>query len=185
MLSVDDLAEADQDVLERPINLYRMLAHLPELARRYRSMGRWIRFESSLDPRLRELAILQVGIVSECSYEVSHHVYVGRDFGLTEEDVQNVRAGNRGEANTLGERDQVVLRAARELTTGVELPAATWADLGTWLTDAERLELVVVIGFYNMTARIIGAIELDVEDSYVPYLAMFPELQAGQHERPR
>lgn len=182
LLSPGDLPEADQDVLERPINLYRLLAHLPELARRYRSMGRWIRFEAALDPRLRELAILQVGVITESAYETSHHVHIGHDFGLSDEDIKAVGAETKGQPSHLGERERVVLRAARELTSGVRLSDDTWAALGQWLTDAERLELTVVIAFYNMTVRILGATELDVEDDYLPYLAYFPEIAGGRPE---
>jgi alkylhydroperoxidase family enzyme len=182
LLSPGDLPEADQDVLERPINLYRLLAHLPELARRYRSMGRWIRFESTLDPRLRELAILQVGVVTGSAYETSHHVHIGHDFGLSDEDIKAVGAETKGQPSRLGERERVVLRTARELTAGVRVSDDTWAALGQWLTDAERLELTVVIAFYTMTVRIIGATELDVEDDYLPYLAYFPEIDGGRPE---
>lgn len=182
LLSPGDLPEADRDVLERPINLYRLLAHLPELARRYRAMGRWIRFESTLDPRLRELAILQVGVVTGSAYETSHHVHIGHDFGLSDEDIKAVGAETNGQPNRLGERERVVLRAARELTAGVRVSDDTWAALGQWLTDAERLELTVVVAFYNMTVRIIGATELDVEDEYLPYLAYFPEIDGGRSE---
>jgi alkylhydroperoxidase family enzyme len=176
LLSPQDLPEADRDVLERPINLYRMLAHLPELARRYRAMGRWIRFESTLDPRLRELAILQVGVLTGDAYETSHHVHIGHDFGVSDEDIAAVGAETRGEPNGLGERERTVLRAARELTAGTRIPDATWNALAQWLSDEERLELVVVLSFYNMTVRILGAVELDVEDEYLPYLEHFPEI---------
>ncbi|MGH3247163.1 MAG: carboxymuconolactone decarboxylase family protein [Trebonia sp.] len=178
LLNAEDLPEEDRDVLERPINLYRLLAHLPEYARRYRAMGRWFRFESNLDPRLRELAILQVGLVTGDPYETSHHVHVGHEFGVSDAEMTAVAAETRGEPSDLGERERVVLRAARELTAGVRLPAATWDALARWLTDAERLELVALIGYYNMTVRILGASELDVEDEYLPYLSLFPEIAA-------
>jgi alkylhydroperoxidase family enzyme len=183
LLSVEDLSEADRDVLERPINLYRLLAHLPEFARRYRSLGRWIRFESSLDPRLRELAILQVGALTGNPYETSHHVHVGRDFGVTDEDITAVGAETRGEPSSLGERERTVLRAARELTADVRLSAATWDALAQWLTEAERLELAIVIGFYAMTVRILSATELDVEDEYLQYLSFFPEIDSGYGDK--
>ena len=51
LLNVEDLPEADRDVLERPINLYRLLAHLPELARRYRQFrGDRLRYPCSGSP---------------------------------------------------------------------------------------------------------------------------------------
>jgi alkylhydroperoxidase family enzyme len=183
LLSPEDLPEADRDVLERPINLYRLLAHLPEFARRYRTMGRWFRFESSLDPRLRELAILQVGVITGNPYETSHHVHVGRDFGVSDADIIAVGAETKGEPSTLGERERVVLRAVRELTVGVRVSDAAWDALAQWLTDTERLELVALIGYYAMTVRILGACEVDVEDEYLPYLSFFPEIDSGRGDK--
>jgi alkylhydroperoxidase family enzyme len=176
LLSARDLPEQDQDVLERPINLYRVLAHVPELARRYRAMGRWIRFESSLDPRLRELVILQVGVATGNAYEASHHVRIGREQGLTDHDVRAVVAETRGEATDLGELERTALQAARELTLHARLDDRTWRKLGRWLNDGQRLELSTVVAYYNMTVRIIEAVQLDVEDDYVGYLEQLPGL---------
>jgi alkylhydroperoxidase family enzyme len=179
MLSPEDLDEADRDVLARPINLYRALAHRPELARRYRELGRWFRFESTLDPRLRELVILQVGAVTGSPYEASHHVHVGREFGLTDADIEAVIAETRGETSALDERERAALAATRELTLGIRFSDATWADLGRWFDDGARLELSMVIGFYAMTIRLAGAVELDIEPEYQVYLDEFPGLVDG------
>lgn len=176
LLSESDLAPDDQEVLARPINLYRVLAHVPELARRYRSLGKWFRYESSLDPRLRELAILQVGIVIGDRYETSHHIRVGAEFGVSDDDVRAVGLEARGEPNDLDARERLVLRAARELTVTQTVEATTWAGLAEWMPDSQRVELVAVIGYYNMTIRIIGALEIDVEDSYLRELDRFPAL---------
>lgn len=176
LLDEQDLAEPDKDVLARPINLYRALAHTPELARRYRELGRYFRFESALDARLRELAILQVGVLLGDDYETSHHIVVGEDFGVTVDDVRSVVRDTRGEPHGLGEHERTVLQAARELTETTELSTATWTALGGFLSDDQRVELVSVIGFYAMTVRIIRALGIEVEDSYRKRLAEVPEL---------
>ena len=80
-LDEKDLAEADKDLLKRPINLHRILTHSPEAARHFGGVGSYIRFGSTLDSRLRELAILQVGYLTKSPYEYSHHLKIGRDFG--------------------------------------------------------------------------------------------------------
>jgi alkylhydroperoxidase family enzyme len=176
LLSARDLPEQDRDVLERPINLYRVLAHLPGLARRYRAMGRWIRFEGSLDPRLRELVILQVGVATGNAYESSHHARIGLEHGLAEADIRAIIAETRGEVTSLGDLERTALRATRELTLRGRLDEPTWRELGRWLSNRERLELSMVIAYYNMTVRIIEAVQLDVESEYRGYLEQFPGL---------
>src|SRR5260221_12758245 len=83
-----DLGAADQDVLARDITLHRALAHSPKGARAFLGPGRFIRHESRLDPRLRELAILQVGYLARSPYEFSHHIKIGREFGASDADIR-------------------------------------------------------------------------------------------------
>ena len=54
-LDVSDLKPDDQDLLKRPINLFRALVHSPGAARGWSTIGHYIRYGSNLDPRLREM----------------------------------------------------------------------------------------------------------------------------------
>ena len=89
-LDMDDLADEDKDLLKRGINLHRALVHSPGGARNFGLMGQYIRFGSKLDPRLRELAILQVGCLARSEYEYSHHIKIGRDFGVTDDGLNDM-----------------------------------------------------------------------------------------------
>jgi alkylhydroperoxidase family enzyme len=64
-----DLKPEDQGLLSRDINLYRVLVHNPEAMRAFSGLGGYIRHRTKLDPRLRELAILQVGWLARSPYE--------------------------------------------------------------------------------------------------------------------
>jgi alkylhydroperoxidase family enzyme len=46
-----------------------LLVRSSEAVRNFSRLGGWIRRGSSLDARLREMAILQAGYVAECGYE--------------------------------------------------------------------------------------------------------------------
>ena len=81
-LNGDDLAPGDRELLDPPINLARILAHSPSGTRAFRRLGGWIRFKARFDLRLREMAILRVGVVTRTDYEYSHHIELGRHFGL-------------------------------------------------------------------------------------------------------
>ena len=67
-LDRSDLLPEHQDLLARNLNLYRVLAHSPRAARSLNTLARYIRDGSRLDPRLRELAILQVGYLTRSAW---------------------------------------------------------------------------------------------------------------------
>jgi alkylhydroperoxidase family enzyme len=74
-------------LLARNITLHRALARSPHGLRAFGGLGQFIRYQSRLDPRLRALAILQVGYLASAPYEWSHQVKIGRDFGVTDDDI--------------------------------------------------------------------------------------------------
>jgi alkylhydroperoxidase family enzyme len=173
-LDESDLDDADRGLLARPINLHRALANSPEGLRHFAGLGHWIRWGCALDPRLRELAILQVGYLTASPYEWSHHVKIGRDFGVTDADVTALIAATEGRAHTLGELDATVLRGAREVTTDKRMAPETWSALEAALGRARLVDLVIVVSFYNAVVRILGTLEIDVEPDYAQYLEAFP-----------
>lgn len=173
-LDAKDLAEADRDLLARPINLHRALVHSPHAARAFLGLGQFIRHRSRLDPRLRELAILQVGWLARSPYEWSHHVKIGLGFGVTEADIHALIADTAGKPTDLDAPTRQVLAAAREITRDGALSEAGHAALAGFL-DTERLtDLILTIGFYTAVVRVLASLEIDVEPEYRPYLDRFP-----------
>ena len=128
-LEPSDLAPEDQDLLKRPISLFKALVNSPKAARAFSGLGSYIRYGSKLDPRLRELAILQVGWLARSPYEWSHHVKLGHDFGVTDDDIQALIDDTAGKPTGLDTLSQTVLRAAREMTEDGAMAEATFAEL--------------------------------------------------------
>jgi len=173
-LDPSDLAPENQDLLKRPINLFRALVHSPGAARGWSTIGNYIRHGSKLDPRLREMAILQVGYVARAPYEWSHHVKIGRDFGVSDDDIRAIVAETEGRATNLAPFDKMVLKAAREMTTDLAISDATFAALREKLDTGLVTDLVLTIAFYCAVVRVLATMQIDVEDDYLPYLKQFP-----------
>ena len=170
-LSPEDLAEADRDLLKRPITLHRALVNSPGMARAFLGLGQHIRYGSRLDPRLREL-----------DYEYSHHTKLGlQQFGVTEDDIRAISRETDGEAGDGGfpELETAVLRAAREMVAELGVSDATYAVLERYLDRETVVDLIVTIGFYCGVVRILASLKIDVEDDYAPYLERFPFPDVG------
>lgn len=172
----DDDLEGPARVLvaSHPINLYRALAHSPHALECFAELGRWIRFESALDPRQRELAILAVGVLAKSKYEFSHHVKIGMDFGLSDEDIVDVVKAANGEANSLSEVDREVVRAAREMTIDGAISSETFEALRLRYGNELLVDLTLVIAHYACVTRVLESLQIDVEPSYEQYLERFP-----------
>jgi alkylhydroperoxidase family enzyme len=179
-LQQSDLAAEDRDLLAPRAsdgsvpNLYRVLAHGPKVMRKQNALAMHIRHDSRLDPRLRELAILQVGYMTRQPYEYSHHVKLAMEFGCSEDDIRALAEETAGRSSKLDPVARLVLKAAREMTEDEAMSDATFAALQGALDNDRLMELIIAIATYNGVIRILNTLQIDVEDSYRRYLEKFP-----------
>jgi len=173
-LEKSDLAEADQDLLSRPISLFKALVNSPKAARAFSGLGGYIRHGSKLNPRLRELAILQVGWLARSPYEWSHHVKIGHDFGVSDTDIQALIDDTAGKPTQLDALSLNVLQAAREMTSDGVMAGLTFASLQSELGNDLVVDLTITIAFYCAVVRVLATLQIDVEPDYQPYLERWP-----------
>ena len=76
-----------------PMNIFRMLAGGEGLLRAFSRFGNHLLFKSKLDPVLREIAIVRVGVLSDATYEVYQHDRISRGIGMSEELLAGIRNG--------------------------------------------------------------------------------------------
>jgi alkylhydroperoxidase family enzyme len=148
--------------------------HSPEGFRNFSRLGNFIRHGSTLDPRLRELAILQVGYLAGSAYEYTHHILVGREFGVSDDDVRAIAVESAGGTSPLASLDRAVLRLAREMTTEVAGSRATFDAVHAGLSDEHVVDLLMTIAYYNLVVRVLLTLEVDLEPEYLPLLDEFP-----------
>ena len=75
------------------MNIFRMLAGGEGLLRAFSRFGNHLLFKSKLDPVLREIAIVRVGVLSDATYEVYQHDRISRGIGMSEELLAGIRNG--------------------------------------------------------------------------------------------
>lgn len=170
------LPQPERDLIPPGINFLRAFANSREAVRRYRSLTLYLREQGKLDPRLRELAIIQVGYSLNCAYEYTHHIKIGFRYGVSAEDVRALADDSAGRPTTLEPLAKAVLAAARQLASGFRVSDETFAQLRAGLDDERIMELLFCIGTWTGTVQMLNAIDVDLEPEYEHFLSEFPIL---------
>ncbi len=173
-LEPDDVAPEYRDMLKRNTNLHKLLVNSPDMARAFNGIGSYIRFKSKLNPRLRELAILQVGWLEKSEYEFTHHVKIGKEFGVTDEDISAMMVETEGIQSRLEPLARAILKGAREMTKDLEMSMTTFAEIKKQLSNEEMVDLVLTIAFYNAVVRVLATMKIDNEPYYKEVLQQYP-----------
>ncbi|MGF6431408.1 MULTISPECIES: carboxymuconolactone decarboxylase family protein [Bradyrhizobium] len=173
-LEADQVAPEYRDMLKRNTNLHKLLVNSPDMARAFNGVGSYIRFKSKLDPRLRELAILQVGWLEQSEYEFTHHVKIGKEFGVTDEDIRGLIAETDGRPSKLEPLAKTILKGAREMVRELAMSDATFAEIKQYLSDEHMTDLVLTIAFYCAVVRVLATMQIDNEPHYKEVLQQYP-----------
>jgi alkylhydroperoxidase family enzyme len=156
------------------------------LARNRSLFRRWLRFAGGLMPggRLRradtELMILRTAHNCQSDYEWRAHENLARSAGLTAEQVQQVRCGPEGAGFSAHQR--LLLRATDELHADRILADSTWSELRVQLSDAELIELCMLVGHYEMLAMTLNSLGVQPDPptpGHLPPTARLLQLLAG------
>jgi len=132
---------------------------------RHRRLFRgWLRFAGRLMPggrlprRETELVILRVAHLTGCRYEFDHHVHLGRRAGVTSGDVERVVEGP--DAQGWSPREAAILSAVDQLHETGDLDDERWGRLHRFLGERDLIELVLLVGHYEMLATFIRTMRI-------------------------
>ena len=140
-------------------NVQKAMAHRPEVLRNflafYSSVGR------SLDRKLYELIYIRVSMINNCHYCLQHHIASSKRVGLTAEDWNALK---EGEYTRFGEKEQNGLAYAEKLTrTSSKITDSDVAALKKHFSDAEIVDLHLLVGLTNLTNRFTDPLGLELE----------------------
>ena len=143
----------------KPGNAQKALAHRPEMMKNflafYASVGR------SLDRKLYEMIYLRVSLINGCHYCQQHHVASSKRVGLT---LENWKALKEGNYSRFSEKEQIALAYAEKLTRASrEITDADFEKLKKHFSDAEIVDLHLLVGLANLTNRFTDPLGLEVE----------------------
>jgi alkylhydroperoxidase family enzyme len=158
----------------RTMNVFRTFANHPDLMGPWLGFGAYLLRSSKLEPRLRELVVLRVGWQCRSPYEWGQHVIIGRRSGVLDADLQ--RLTRSPDDDGWSGAEAAALRATDELIERHTLTDATWADLTAHFTTQQVLDLIFLVGQYQLVACALNALRVDRDDGLDSDELPFPAL---------
>ncbi|MEO6724318.1 MAG: carboxymuconolactone decarboxylase family protein [Blastocatellia bacterium] len=146
----------------RVLNIFRTLAHHPKLLERWMVFGTHVLSKSTLPAREREMLILRIGWLCRSEYEWGQHVLIGSQAGLTDEEIERIKAGP--DASGWSELESALLRAVDELRAEAFISNPTWQALIVHLNRQQMLDLIFTVGQYNMVSMALNSLGVQLDE---------------------
>lgn len=163
----DAIANGPRGAVRGPLAVW---LHRPELAARAQALGQYCRYDSALEPRLSELAILVTGRVFGSEFEWQSHKEIALKAGLAPELVEAIRLNKRPSFSNAAE--EVVHDVARAAHEKRGLEDALYARAVEVLGEDVLVDLVGLLGYYTL-------ISLTINVFGIPPLSDKAKLQEG------
>ena len=142
--------------------------HSPVLGEFLRAANQYLRFETALDRRLTELAILVTARELDNQFEWTAHEPAALREGLDPKIVDVVK--RRKPVSRLGKREALIIDFGRELFRKRKLRSQTFARGVELFGQRGVLELAALMGNYAMTAVILDTVDQQLHPDRKPLL---------------
>jgi 4-carboxymuconolactone decarboxylase len=144
-----------------PLNVFRMMGHGGGLLTGFVALGNQLLVHGELDPVLREIAIVRVGLLCGSAYEVQQHEAISRKLGMSDALIAGVREGP--EAPAFDDLQRLVMAFTDDVVQNVRASDATFEPLRERLSTKALAELTICIGYYMMVSRFLETFDVDLE----------------------
>jgi alkylhydroperoxidase family enzyme len=160
----DASPEVQKLLTGRPVvlNVQRMTANAQKIFVERSRLSSALFTKTSIDPRLRELAILRTAKNCHSVYEWTQHVPAARHVGLSDDHIAAVQDWQA--ASCFNEVERLVLKFTDEVNANVKASRETLEALRQHLSPGEIIELLIIIGHWRQTASILETTEVELEE---------------------
>jgi 4-carboxymuconolactone decarboxylase len=142
----------------RVVGPLRVWLESPQLADHAQVLGAFCRFNTSLPPRLSELAIITTGAFWRANFEWHAHAPMAIEAGIDPAAVEAIRSGKTPQFKR---DDEAAVHAfARELIETRRASAQTYARVLDVLGLKGVVELVGILGYYSLVSLTLNAFEV-------------------------
>ena len=167
----------EQGGLAGPFNAF---VQAPDVGRHLTALGRVLRFETSIERRLSEVAIITVGAAWQAEFEWWAHSQMARRHGVPDAVVDAIGRGEDPPFEAADER--IVYAVARQLTGSGRVDQETYDAAQRLLGDAGLVELVSLCGYYTLISFLLNAFTVPLPTGAAP---MWPAAPGSAVSMPR
>ena len=143
------------------------LLRSPELMDRVQTLGAYLRFESALPDRIKELAILIVARHWSQGYEWSFHLPLALKAGVARQTAEAIAEGRRPKAMTADEAAAHDL--LRELQTDRTVSDDAYAAALAAFGEAGVVDLIAFGGYYGLLAMVMNTARTPAPEADIPF----------------
>jgi alkylhydroperoxidase family enzyme len=145
-----------------PLTLFKVLASSPRAWAKF-SAGSLLDKQSPLSLKAREIVIDRTTALCGCDYEWGVHVRLFADrAGLTSEQVADT--GRKDFDPTLwSDGESALIRTVDALLDRTRLDDGEYAELRSYFSEDQVLEIIQLVAFYHGVSLICGALDLPPE----------------------
>ncbi len=166
-LVYDKIVSGRRGKIQGPL---RAVLHSAELADRWQALGELLRYNTSLPPRLSELAILVTGRACQSPFEWYAHRVEAEKIGIAPSILEALLAQTLPTGLTPDEA--AVVQFATELNQFRSVSDATYADALTRFGERTVVELTALVGYYTMVAMTLNAHEIPLPEGVAAAFAL-------------
>jgi 4-carboxymuconolactone decarboxylase len=149
------------------------LLRSPEVMSRARAMGDYLRFKSSLPPRLSEFVILLTARRWTQQYEWHAHMPLALQGGLKDEIVAAIAAGRRPAAMAADE--EAIYQLWDEVQRDQGASDATYANARDRIGEQGIIDVLGITGYYTTLAMVMNTTRTPLPAGVKPPLAPLPK----------
>ncbi|WP_324752462.1 carboxymuconolactone decarboxylase family protein [Roseovarius sp. Pro17] len=125
------------------LNVYRTMAHHPDLLRAWAPLRQHIVKDNQLGPIRTEVVILRTAVRLGSEYEWAHHVSRSRALDMDDARIAAIREMPDGE-------DGLIVRAVDALIDNRHLTLEQEAELAAIIGGKAVIDLIATVGFYSI-----------------------------------
>ena len=151
------------DGLAGPFNAF---VHAPDVGQHLTSLGAVLRFGTSIERRLTEVAIITVGARWKAEFEWWAHTRMARNHGVSNAVVEAIGRGEDPPFEADDER--VVYEVARQLTQTGQLSQDAYDAAQRLLGETGAVELVSLCGYYTLISFLLNAFAVGLPPGATP-----------------